>query len=80
MMERLNCFSHSAKMSYYPKSQVFAFSLIIMGKAIDQSKGDHMERELKQFIDQTMAKGATYVDARWYPFEESNSLVIGMKP
>jgi len=35
-----------------------------------------MERELKQFIDQTMAKGATYVDARWYPFEESNSLVI----
>ena len=35
-----------------------------------------MERELKQFIDQTMAKGATYVDARWYPFEESNSLVM----
>jgi len=35
-----------------------------------------VKQELKQYIDQTKAKGATYVDARWYPFEETNSLLM----
>jgi len=35
-----------------------------------------VKQELKHYIDQTMAKGATYVDARWYPFEETNSLLM----
>jgi TldD protein len=29
---------------------------------------------IKQNIDRVKSKGATYVDARWYPFEETNDL------
>lgn len=35
-----------------------------------------MKQELKKNIDSLMAQGATYVDARWYPVEESNSLLM----
>ncbi|MFZ3070585.1 MAG: TldD/PmbA family protein [Anaerolineaceae bacterium] len=35
-----------------------------------------MKQELKQQIDKLKSNGATYVDARWYPYEESNSLVM----
>ena len=32
--------------------------------------------QIKQQIELIKGKGATYVDTRWYPFEESNSLVM----
>ncbi|MBN2387947.1 MAG: TldD/PmbA family protein [Anaerolineales bacterium] len=35
-----------------------------------------MIEQLKQQIERIKAQGATYVDARWYPFEESNQLVM----
>ena len=35
-----------------------------------------MKQQLKQNMDKLMAQGATYVDARWYPSEESNSLLM----
>ncbi len=35
-----------------------------------------MKQDLKQQIDRLTANGATYVDARWYPYEESNSLTM----
>jgi Predicted Zn-dependent proteases and their inactivated homologs len=35
-----------------------------------------VKQELKKNIDSLMAQGATYVDARWYPTEESNSLMM----
>ncbi|NLW73208.1 MAG: TldD/PmbA family protein [Chloroflexi bacterium] len=35
-----------------------------------------MKQELKQQIEKLKAKGATYADARWYPREESNWLVM----
>src|SRR5512134_1980166 len=31
---------------------------------------------IKQNIDRVKAKGATYVDARWYPFEETSELLM----
>ena len=35
-----------------------------------------MQQQIKQQIDRLKGKGATYVDARWYPVEESNTLVM----
>jgi TldD protein len=35
-----------------------------------------MLQNLKQQIEQLKSKGATYVDARWYPVEESNNLLM----
>ncbi len=35
-----------------------------------------MQREIKQQIERLKAAGATYVDARWYPFEEANFLMM----
>jgi TldD protein len=35
-----------------------------------------MKEQLKQQVERIKLAGATYVDARWYPFEESNSLLI----
>lgn len=35
-----------------------------------------MKQELKQQLEKLKDKGATYVDARWYPIEESNTLVM----
>ncbi|MBN2147723.1 MAG: TldD/PmbA family protein, partial [Anaerolineales bacterium] len=35
-----------------------------------------MRTELKQHIERIRAKGALYVDARWYPFEETNNLLM----
>lgn len=35
-----------------------------------------MIEQLKQQIDRIKAQGATYVDARWYPFEEANRLFM----
>jgi len=35
-----------------------------------------VKQELKQQIEKLKAKGATYADARWYPREESNWLVM----
>ena len=35
-----------------------------------------MKQDLKRNIEKLMAQGATYVDARWYPFEETNSLMM----
>ncbi len=35
-----------------------------------------MLKDLKQQIERLRAAGATYVDARWYPYEESNALTM----
>jgi predicted Zn-dependent protease len=35
-----------------------------------------LKQDLKKHIDNLMARGATYVDARWYPYEETNSLLM----
>jgi TldD protein len=35
-----------------------------------------MENEIKGQIDRLRSRGATYVDARWYPFEETNQLMM----
>jgi TldD protein len=35
-----------------------------------------MIEQIKQHINRLKAQGATYVDARWYPFEESNELFM----
>ena len=35
-----------------------------------------MQKRLQQQIERIKAKGATYVDARWYPYEETNELVM----
>ncbi len=35
-----------------------------------------MRQKLKQQIDQLKAKGATYADVRWYPYEDQNVLVM----
>jgi TldD protein len=35
-----------------------------------------MLQNLKQQIEQLKSKGATYVDARWYPVEETNNLLM----
>ena len=35
-----------------------------------------MRKQLQQQIDRLKASGATYVDARWYPFEETNQLMM----
>jgi TldD protein len=35
-----------------------------------------MQKELREQIEKLKAAGATYVDARWYPIEESNHLLI----
>ncbi len=35
-----------------------------------------MQQEIKQQIERLRAAGATYVDARWYPFEEQNYLMM----
>ena len=35
-----------------------------------------MQSQIKQQIERIRAAGATYVDARWYPFEESNQLLM----
>src|SRR5512136_923455 len=32
--------------------------------------------QIKQQIERLRGQGATYVDARWYPFEESNQLLM----
>jgi TldD protein len=44
-----------------------------------QSENDKelsMRKQLKGQIERLKAAGATYVDARWYPLEEANSLVM----
>ena len=35
-----------------------------------------MLKEIKQQIERLKSQGATYVDARWYPFEEANYLMM----
>ena len=35
-----------------------------------------MQNEIKQQIERLKSRGATYVDARWYPFEETNQLMM----
>lgn len=35
-----------------------------------------MRDEIKQHVERLKGMGAMYVDTRWYPFEESNSLVM----
>jgi TldD protein len=35
-----------------------------------------MQKELQRQIDRLRAAGATYVDARWYPVEETNDLLM----
>ncbi len=35
-----------------------------------------MLERIKQQVERLKAKGATYVDTRWYPFEEANSLMM----
>ena len=35
-----------------------------------------MQSEIKQQIERIKGLGATYVDARWYPFEEANQLMM----
>lgn len=35
-----------------------------------------MQKQIQQQIERIMAQGATYVDARWYPFDEVNSLTM----
>jgi TldD protein len=35
-----------------------------------------MQDQIKQQIERLRSQGATYVDARWYPFEESNQLMM----
>jgi TldD protein len=35
-----------------------------------------MQQQIKRQIDRLKGKGATYVDARWFPVEESNTLVM----
>jgi len=35
-----------------------------------------VKQELKQHIETLKSKGATYADARWYPVEETNTLVM----
>jgi TldD protein len=35
-----------------------------------------MHNEIKQQIERLRSRGATYVDARWYPFEETNQLMM----
>ena len=35
-----------------------------------------MQKQLKAHIDRLKAAGATYVDARWYPVEEANYLMM----
>lgn len=35
-----------------------------------------MQQEIKQQIERMKELGTTYVDARWYPFEESNALTM----
>ncbi|MDP2976508.1 MAG: TldD/PmbA family protein, partial [Anaerolineales bacterium] len=35
-----------------------------------------MRKQFQQQIERLKGRGATYVDARWYPFEESNSLMM----
>ncbi|MGD0878016.1 MAG: TldD/PmbA family protein [Anaerolineales bacterium] len=35
-----------------------------------------MHAELKQQIERLTSRGATYVDARWYPYEETNQLMM----
>jgi TldD protein len=35
-----------------------------------------MQKQIQQQIARLKGQGATYVDARWYPFEEANTLVM----
>jgi TldD protein len=35
-----------------------------------------MQDQIKQQIDRLRSRGATYVDARWYPFEESDQFLM----
>ena len=35
-----------------------------------------MLKEIKKQIERLKSQGATYVDARWYPFEEANYLMM----
>ena len=35
-----------------------------------------MIKDIKQQIERLKSQGATYVDARWYPFEEANYLMM----
>ena len=35
-----------------------------------------MQDQIKQQIERLRNQGATYVDARWYPFEESDQLLM----
>ncbi|MCA1954144.1 MAG: TldD/PmbA family protein [Anaerolinea sp.] len=35
-----------------------------------------MQKQIQQQIERIMAKGATYVDARWYPLDETSSLTM----
>ncbi|HVM72026.1 MAG TPA: TldD/PmbA family protein [Anaerolineales bacterium] len=35
-----------------------------------------MQDQIKQQIERLRSQGATYVDARWYPFEETNQLMM----
>ena len=35
-----------------------------------------MEEKIKQEIERLKGMGASYVDTRWYPFEEQNYLMM----
>ena len=35
-----------------------------------------MQKQIRQQIERIKAAGATYIDARWYPIEESNQLLM----
>lgn len=35
-----------------------------------------MQKQIKEQIERLKARGATYVDTRWYPFEEANRLMM----
>ena len=35
-----------------------------------------MQKQIQAQIERIKARGATYVDSRWYPFEEANFLMM----
>jgi TldD protein len=46
-----------------------------MRREIDQG-ASQMQKQLQEQIEKLKSAGATYVDARWYPVEESNQLMM----
>ena len=45
-------------------------------KKADIQKESSMQKQLKEQIERLKKAGATYVDARWYPVEEANYLMM----